>query len=210
MVQFEHNISPTHALQATLMYAAFEILRDHAGELPVKELILQIPQCVELDEWAQERYEKSGYVRWTSMLHFASVNYVKAGFLIKKKGVWYLTPEGESEMRLGPVGLFKSAVAAYAEWQAEQSRTKPESLEVNSDEVIGPVTLDEMEQVAREGLEHYISTKNAYEFQDLVAALLRAMGYHTPFVAPVAKMVELTSWHIVIHLGRSLQESKYR
>ena len=31
------------------------------------------------------------------------------------------------------------------------------------------------------------SKKNPYEFQDLVAALLRAMGYYTPFIAPKGK-----------------------
>lgn len=37
------------------------------------------------------------------------------------------------------------------------------------------------------GLERYINDKNAYEFQDLVAALLRGMGYYTPFIAPRGK-----------------------
>src|ERR1039458_3485692 len=31
------------------------------------------------------------------------------------------------------------------------------------------------------------NTSRAYEFQDLIAALLRAMGYHTPFIAPRGK-----------------------
>jgi restriction system protein len=38
-----------------------------------------------------------------------------------------------------------------------------------------------------DGLENYIDVKNPYEFQDLVAALLRGMGYYTPFVAPKGK-----------------------
>ena len=46
---------------------------------------------------------------------------------------------------------------------------------------------DDVELRAVEGLEHYINSKNAYEFQDLVAALLRGMGYYTPFVAPKGK-----------------------
>jgi len=44
-----------------------------------------------------------------------------------------------------------------------------------------------MEQLAIEGLKRQINLKNPYEFQDLVAALLRAMGYYTPFIAPHGK-----------------------
>ena len=49
------------------------------------------------------------------------------------------------------------------------------------------MAFEEIEQIAMDGLEKFIQKKNAYEFQDLVAALLRAMGYYTPFVAPRGK-----------------------
>ena len=41
--------------------------------------------------------------------------------------------------------------------------------------------------MAIEGLKKHVASKNAYEFQDLAAALLRGMGYYTPFVAPRGK-----------------------
>jgi len=44
-----------------------------------------------------------------------------------------------------------------------------------------------MEQLSIEGLKKQIGLKNPYEFQELVAALLRGMGYYTPFVAPHGK-----------------------
>src|ERR1043165_5013624 len=49
------------------------------------------------------------------------------------------------------------------------------------------MTVDEMEQLAMDGIREYINAKNPYEFQDLAAALLRGMGYFTPFVAPRGK-----------------------
>ena len=49
------------------------------------------------------------------------------------------------------------------------------------------MNLDLLESDAREGIKHYIVSKSPYEFQDMVAALLRAMGYHTPFIAPKGK-----------------------
>lgn len=47
--------------------------------------------------------------------------------------------------------------------------------------------MEELEEKALSGIREYIRKKNPYEFQDLVAALLRAMDYHTPFVAPKGK-----------------------
>lgn len=44
--------------------------------------------------------------------------------------------------------------------------------------------LDQLEEQGITGLKDYIYQKNAYEFQDMVAALLRAMKYHTPFISP--------------------------
>src|ERR1700733_5259964 len=46
------------------------------------------------------------------------------------------------------------------------------------------MAVEEMQTQAREGIKSYISSKNPYEFQDLCAALLRGMGYYTPFVSP--------------------------
>ncbi len=44
-----------------------------------------------------------------------------------------------------------------------------------------------LESDAREGIRQFIASKSPYEFQDMVAALLRAMDYHTPFIAPKGK-----------------------
>lgn len=40
---------------------------------------------------------------------------------------------------------------------------------------------------AIEGIKEYLKDLNPYEFQDLVAALLRSMGYFTPFISPKGK-----------------------
>ncbi len=48
-------------------------------------------------------------------------------------------------------------------------------------------TLAQIEEQAIDGIIQFINKKNPYEFQDLVAALLRAMGYYTPFISPKGK-----------------------
>ncbi|MCZ7555771.1 MAG: Mrr restriction system protein [Bacteroidia bacterium] len=175
-------------MASRVIHAALTILKDNGGELPGKEVLAEIEKRVELDEWAKATYEKSGYTRWKSILHFFSIDCIKAGFLIKKKGVWYVTPEGVAALKLGPKGLLEAANTAYRKWKAESRGTESTEGEEPSDgEQSQEATIHEIEQLAIEGLKHQINQKNPYEFQELVAALLRGMGYYTPFVAPQGK-----------------------
>lgn len=180
------KLSRSKELGAKVIYAALQILNERGGEAPGREVIAEVEKRVTLDDWAKETYEKSGYVRWQSILHFFSIDCIKAGFLIKKKGVWYLTPEGQNALKLGEVGLLKAAIAAYRKWRDENQPPEPE--EVTEEGQQGQeATIHEIEQLAIEGLKKQINLKNPYEFQELVAALLRGMGYYTPFVSPHGK-----------------------
>lgn len=183
----EKKLSRSRALAAKVAYAALSILRDSGKEMPMRDLMARVEQDVNLEDWDKERYEKSGYIRWESILHFFSIDCVKAGYLIKKKGIWYLTPEGEEALNLGPVGFLNAAVKAYQEWKSEQPTDLPDDTAGDAESETAVIDFDEIEQTALEGLERYINKKNPYEFQDLVAALLRGMGYYTPFVAPKGK-----------------------
>lgn len=146
--------------------------------------------------WAKAVYEKSGYTRWRSILHFFSIDLIKAGFLIKKQGVWYVTKEGEDALKLGEDGLFMTASQAYKKWREanpkgvlgkEEKVADFEDADVTGSEQAQEATIQQMEQLAFDGLKQEVDCKNAYEMQDLVAALLRGMGYYTPFVAPKGK-----------------------
>ena len=180
------KLSPTRALAAKVIYAGLSILRDNGKELPIRDLMEKVRKQVDLDAWAKEQYEKTGYVRWESIFHFFSIDCVKAGYLIKKGGVWYLTPEGDDALKLGPEMLLENATSSYRKWRAENPVTQEEDGEPEEQAVELP-SYDDIEQRAIEGLQRYINAKNPYEFQDLVAALLRGMGYYTPFVAPKGK-----------------------
>jgi len=53
----------------------------------------------------------------------------------------------------------------------------------DSGEKIQKANLEQLEERAIAGIKEHIRSKNPYDFQDLIAALLRAMGYYTPFVS---------------------------
>lgn len=186
----KQKLARSRELAARVIFAAFQILKEQGGQAPGRDVIAEVEHRVELDDWARATYEKSGYVRWQSILHFFSIDCIKAGYLVKKKGVWYLTPEGEGALALGEVGLLEAARKAYRSWRDENQASGMETDDQDVDDAGQQgqeATIHEMEQQASEGLKKQINLKNPYEFQELVAALLRGMGYYTPFVAPKGK-----------------------
>jgi len=182
------KLSRSRELAAKVIFAALQILKKKGGEAPGREVLAEVEKLVPLDDWARATYEKSGYIRWQSILHFFSIDCIKAGYLVKKKGVWYLTPEGENALHLGEVGLLKAATNAYRKWREENKSSESKEEEVEQEGQQGQeATIHEIEQIAIEGLKKQITIKNSYEFQELVAAMLRGMGYYTPFIAPKGK-----------------------
>lgn len=167
------------------MQTALKGIEAGGGQLPVRDMLRYVEQHMALTEYEKQRYEKSGYVRWESLVHFYSIDCMKAGWLRKNKGIWYITEEGRSALELSPEEFIRQAQAKYREWR---SRQEEQVIEADQEEEITRRTAYEQAiSVARKGIEDYINGLDPYEFQDLVAALLRGMGYYTPFISPQGK-----------------------
>lgn len=181
-------LSKTRELASRLIFEVFKILKEAGGELRGKEVVEKIEKNLIFSDWDKVIYEKTGYIRWRSILHFFTIDCIKAGFLRKNKGIWTLTKEGEEAMRLGPVELLQKATKLYREWadnRVEEEGDDQEEAELNAEpEQLQKANLEQLEERAIDDLRKFIINKNPYEFQDVVAALLRAMGYYTPFVSP--------------------------
>jgi restriction system protein len=186
--------APSRKWGARTIFAALTAIKEAGGSLDVGSILEAVEKVTSPDEWAKHVYEKTGYIRWQSLLYFFSIDSVKSGFLIKKKGVWYLTPEGENELKNGQAAFFNAANEGYKKWRLQNPKSTQEDLlglsdnEVDSTPTpIDTTALEQAELRSRESIRKFIFTKGAYEFQDLCAALLRAMGYFTPFIAPKGK-----------------------
>jgi restriction system protein len=172
-------------LAEKLLFAALTILRDNGNEMRASDIMDKVEKIVPLDDWARDTNPGTGYARWYHVLNFHSIFFVKAGYIVKKKGVWYLTPIGEDALKLGPEKMLQAASDAFDDWRTRHPVTGERE---DKEEPVPPVVpYEEIEQKAMDGLRQHIASKNPYEFQDLVAAMLRGMGYYTPFVAPKGK-----------------------
>lgn len=185
----KEQLGRSKACAAKTLYAVMQEMKRRGGSIPSKDITPFVEETVELSDWEMEPAGKMQYIRWRNNFHFYSIDYVRAGFIVKKNGTWYLTPEGEAALSKSKEEVMRIANEAYHVWKRAQDAKEDHRGETPEDanDASNSMDLDLLESDAKDGIKKYIAAKNAYEFQDLVAALLRAMGYHTPFIAPKGK-----------------------
>jgi len=176
-----------------LQRGVFKILLDFPDGLPAKEVLQRLEQVVQPTDFEKSDYPKHpGIRRFEKMARFATIGPVKAGWLVKSKGRWYLTAEGIKAYNqiTDPDRFNREARRLYLQWRATQPEAIAE-LEERVSEGAGPLeaaaeasTFEEAEETAWAEIEQYVQAINPYDLQKLVAALLRAMGYHISWIAP--------------------------
>jgi restriction system protein len=78
-----------------LQSGVFKILLDFPDGLPAKDVLNRLPQVALPTEFEKSDYPKHpGIRRFEKMARFATIGPVKAGWLVKSKGRWYMTEEG--------------------------------------------------------------------------------------------------------------------
>ena len=95
---------------------ALQVLKDNGGSLRSRSVREQVGDKLILDEYELERYEKSGDIRWETTLDFYSISCVKAGWIVKDKGIWTLTDSGRVVLELSEKDLFDESENQYALW----------------------------------------------------------------------------------------------
>lgn len=188
-------MSKSIELAKELEYKTLKALSDNGGELTRTQLLDILRKTVKLDDWAKGTYEKTGYVRWESILQFYSIDLTKAGYIVKntKNSTWAITEEGENILKQGKEKIFETASKLYKEWKLKSSECEvvPATADEKQIEQYAQTPksiLEDAQSKSYEAFEHFITTKfDPYSFQELCAALCRGMGYYTPYVAPRGK-----------------------
>jgi len=161
------------------------LLSKSAEGLPAREVLDRLADLVpptpfEIEDWPKfpgvRRYEKT--------VRFSTIALVKAGWLIKSAGIWTITPKGLEALKEhgDPLTFYREANKLYREWRKGQPK---EALPLEADEPsdVG-FGLEQARDLAWEEIRAHLGSMPPYDFQQLVGALLRAMGYHVAWIAP--------------------------
>lgn len=160
-------------------------LKSMGGEARLKDLFSRIEPKLNLNEYEKEVYKKSGYVRWQSIIHFYSIDCIKAGFLQKAGGHWIITPQGIEALKMSPAEFIRTAQQKYRDWKSTKPSSPVEITEQEETErVVRQTAYDQAVAQAQSEIEDFINEMSWYDFQNLVAELLIAMGYHVAHIAP--------------------------
>ena len=140
-----------------------------------------------------ETYKRGGYPKWRNYMYFSIIKFVKAGMLRNEKKVWYLE-KGGADLLAGKASdeeIIAVAQEGYLAWKKAQGEAETSAVVKSGKDNAAPDNIAETEEAAEEGMEkaalddmqNHINKIDPYEYQNLVAALLRGMGY---FVSEVA------------------------
>ena len=180
-----------------LVQALFRILEKQPEGMKAKEALAALANSVTLTDYEAGSYESGR--RFEKIVRFATVDTVRAGWLIKESGVWTLTEEGAEALKLykDPLEFHKKAAQTYQHWLKNHKKSNPtaelasalieeNSLEDESDKSVS-VSYEEAKEQAQDKIDAFLHAMEPYEFQRLVADLLKAIGYHVTWIAPPGK-----------------------
>lgn len=187
-----------------LLRELFSILMAAPAGMQARAALQALAERVTLTSYESDTYESGGR-RFDKIVRFATVDCVKAGWLEKNKGIWTITDEGR-KVHAGltdPEAFYRRAVKLYNEWRAAQPDAQPAPVAVvlgdavtvdtvdpadaDSPSKAVSITFETAEEQAWDEISHYLRNMPPYDFQDLVADLLRAMSYYVSWVSPPGK-----------------------
>jgi restriction system protein len=143
--------------------------------LPAGDVLAYIPQATTLTEEEKAEIPGTHTPMYERTIRLATTPYVKAGWIVKSRGRWFLTDEGKRACKNFPTAQAFSQEAGrlYAEWRQNRS--------------IQALVTEQAGEMAWEQIHGYLQEMQPYEFQSLVGELISAMGYHIKWAAPPEK-----------------------
>ncbi len=159
-----------------LLRSVLELLWNKPEGIPAPEILAYIPQITQLTDYEKGYAPPTNIPRYERIVRLATIPMVQAGWLVKNnKGRWYITEEGRQACR-----RFRSAQDLY--------KDALDRLEiVKQGTPTYAMTVEEAEEKAWEQIQRYLQSTRRAAFQSMVAALMKAMGYHVAWIAPPEK-----------------------
>lgn len=120
----------TRQRRGEVLRGVFAELLDKPDGLPVQELISRVRRLVPPTTFEKSEYENTpGAVRYDKQLRFHTIGAVKAGWLIKERGVWRLTDAGREAYRVhpDPEDFARASDDGYRRWLQERDADRKPS-----------------------------------------------------------------------------------
>lgn len=185
----------TRARTGEFLRKLFEVLMAEPEGVHASAAIDQVRAATKLSDYEAGSYPSGGQ-RFEKILRFATVDCVKAGWLRKDDGIWTVTDAGAKAFKdfANPEAFYKEACRLYAIWKAVRDATssvpvsqtiEPEAIEEAAEKL--SVTVEAAEDHAWAEISAFLHASDPFEFQEMVADLLRGMGYYVPWVSPPGK-----------------------
>lgn len=165
----------------------FELLAKEPEGLPAKDALARLAVAVPPTKFEAADYPKRpGVRRYERLVRFHTINAVKAGWMTKTDGTWELTDVGRAALKKwkDPEQFYREAIKLYRAWYDAQAASG--TVVAGAAEAIeeAGTSVEEATEQAWEEVKAYLLAMPPYDFQKLVAALLRGMGYHVAWEAP--------------------------
>lgn len=176
----------TRERQGQIIEAVLTVLRDQAEGLAARDVIDRVGELLPPTPFELSEYPNSpGVQRYGKIVRFTTIGPVKAGWMVKNKGTWTITEAGIQVIGkfADPADLMRESVRLYRSWKSAQPDADPDDGDSEDDEAPS-VALELAEESAWQEISSYLAEMPPYDFQQLVADLLEAMGYHIVWVAP--------------------------
>lgn len=168
----------------------FNLLAPETEGLAPKEALARLARAIPPTPFEAADYPKRpGVRRYEKLVRFNTIAPVKAGWMTKTDGTWAVTDAGRAAFKkyTDPEAFQREAGKLYRVWHDAQvkSGTIIDGVEAGSD-VVEAVSLsvEEAREQAWEEVRGYLHGMPPYDFQRLVGALLRGMGYYVAWEAP--------------------------
>ncbi|MDA8139613.1 MAG: restriction endonuclease [Desulfobacteraceae bacterium] len=168
-----------------ILQELLKVLWAFADGVQAEKAVELVASHLNLTEHERGEYETGGR-RFDKILLFCTIDAVKAGWMHKSDNIWSITPDGKIALERYPQPgqLSREVSRLYRQWRRER-------------EVDSGVIFKEAEAQAWKEINTFIEAMDPYTFQDLVATLLRALGYFVAWVSPAGKDggMAFLAWH---------------
>lgn len=161
------------------------ILAERPDGLPAGQALAMLERQVPPTPFEAGEYS-NGTRRYEKLVRFSTIPCVKAGWMAKDRGRWYLTDDGRDALYRypDPEAFANECIGRYRTWQKSRPAAAVDDEVIEEEANSTEITFERAGEQAWLEIERHVTTMPPYDFQDLVAALLRGMGYHVGWVAP--------------------------